>query len=63
MVLPDRPLREHAVAANRVRFGAVQRRLGRLRRALRRGPGRRRPPSGGGRRGKLSQQLSDLITR
>ena len=52
MVLPDRPLREHAVAANRVRFGAVQRRLGRLRRALRRGSGRRRPPSGGRRRGR-----------
>ena len=63
MVLPDRPLRKRAVAANRVRFGAVQRRLGCLRRALRRGPGRRRPPAGGCRRGKLTQQLRDLITR
>ena len=63
MPLPDRPLRQRAVAANRVRFGAVQRRLGRLRRALRRGPGRRRPPSGGGRRGKANPAAQDLITR
>ena len=54
MPLPDRPLRQRPVAANRVRIGVVQRRLGRLWRALRRGLGRRRPTSGGGRRGKAN---------